>query len=83
MSIQCQGHFWTLAKGHLYMIFKTGFSQKPLGHFNQFLSISFQVHDNEILFTLCGSHYQDMAAMHIYNSIVKTLQKSTSPEPVN
>ena len=33
MSIQGQGHFLTLAKCHLHMKIKTGFSQKPQGHF--------------------------------------------------
>ena len=35
---------------HLHMKIKTGFSQKPLGHFNQILHESFQVHVNEYLF---------------------------------
>ena len=33
MSIEGQGHFLTLAQGHLHMKIKTGFSQKPVGHF--------------------------------------------------
>ena len=33
MSIEGQGHFLTLAKGHLHLKIKTGFSQKWLGHF--------------------------------------------------
>ena len=33
MSIEGQGHFLTLAQGHLHMKNKTGFSQKPVGHF--------------------------------------------------
>ena len=28
-----QGHFLTLAQGHLHMKIKTCFSHKPLGHF--------------------------------------------------
>ena len=36
--------------GHLHMKIKTGFSQKPLGHFNQILRASFQVHGKENLF---------------------------------
>ena len=31
MSIEGQGHFLTLAQGHLHLKIKTGFSQKPLG----------------------------------------------------
>ena len=31
MSIEGQGHFLTLAHGHLHMKIKTGF--KPVGHF--------------------------------------------------
>ena len=33
MSIEGQGHFLTLAHGHLHMKIKTGFSQKPVGQF--------------------------------------------------
>ena len=33
MSIEGQGHFLTLAQGHLHLKIKTGFSQKWLGHF--------------------------------------------------
>ena len=32
-SIEGQGHFLTLAQGHIHMKIKTCFSQKPLGHF--------------------------------------------------
>ena len=34
-SIEGQGHFLTLAQGHLCMKIKTCFSQKPLGGFLQ------------------------------------------------
>ena len=44
-----QGHFFMLAQGHLHMEIKTCFSQKPLGHFNQILYVSFQVQGNENL----------------------------------
>ena len=33
VSIECQCHFLSLAQGHLHMKIKTGFSQKPVGHF--------------------------------------------------
>ena len=33
MSIQGQGHFLTLAQGHLHIKIKTCFSQKPLDQF--------------------------------------------------
>ena len=33
MSIEGQGHFLTLAQGHLHMKIKNGFSQKLVGHF--------------------------------------------------
>ena len=33
VSIEGQGHFLTLAQGHLHLKIKTGFSQIPLGHF--------------------------------------------------
>ena len=35
--------------GHLHMKIKTGFSQNPLGQFNQILLASFQVHGKENL----------------------------------
>ena len=41
VSIEGQCHFLTLAKGHLHMKIKTCFPQKPLGHFNQILYVSF------------------------------------------
>ena len=33
VSIKGQGHFLTLDRGHLHMKIKTGFSQKPMVHF--------------------------------------------------
>ena len=33
ISIEGQGHFLTLAQGHLHLKIKNGFSQMPLGHF--------------------------------------------------
>ena len=33
MIIKGQGHFLTLAKGHLHMKIKTCFSKKPVDHF--------------------------------------------------
>ena len=41
VSIEGQGHFLTLAQGHLHMKIITCFSQKPLGIFNQILYVSF------------------------------------------
>ena len=41
VSIEGQGYFLTLAQDHLHMKIKTGFSHKPLGHFNQILYVSF------------------------------------------
>ena len=37
VSIEGQGHFLTLAQGHLCVKIKTCFSQRPLGRFNQIL----------------------------------------------
>ena len=59
VSIYGKGHFFTLVQDHLHMIFKTFFSQTPLGHFNQILNVSFQVQGNENLLTWCWSHDQD------------------------
>ena len=36
-----QGHFLTLAQGHLHMKIKTCFSQKHLAVFNQILYVNF------------------------------------------
>ena len=33
IEIEGQGHFLTLAPGHLHMKIETCFSKKPLGHF--------------------------------------------------
>ena len=44
-----QGHFLTLAQGHLHLKNKTCFSQNALDHFNQILYVSFNVHGNENL----------------------------------
>ena len=43
MGIEGHGHLFTLAKGYLQMKIKTVFSQKPPGHLNQILYVSFQV----------------------------------------
>ena len=40
-------------QGNLHMNIKTGFAQEPLGHFNQILPASFQVHKNEKSFKRC------------------------------
>ena len=50
-TVSIQGHFLTLAQGHLHMKIKTCFSQKPLGHFSQILYASFSVHGNVNLLT--------------------------------
>ena len=39
--------FLNFAQGHLHMKIKTCSSKKPLGHFNQFLYVSFRVHENK------------------------------------
>ena len=54
------------------MKIKTRFSQKPLGHFNQILYVSFQVQRNENLLWDAG-HMTKMAVMPLYGK--KTLQK--------
>ena len=47
VSIEGQGHFLTLAQGHVFTKFQTGFSQ----NLNQTLYESFQVQGNENLMT--------------------------------
>ena len=47
MSVQGQGHFLTLAQGHLYIKIKTCFSKKPLHLFDQILYVSFMLQGNE------------------------------------
>ena len=76
MSIEGQGHFLTLAQGHLHMKIKTGFSKKPLW---QILYVSFQVQGNEKSLTRCWSHDKDGPHAHAH---VKTFQK-ISPETVD
>ena len=66
VSIEGQGHFLTLAQGHLCMKIKTRFSQKPLGHFNQILYVSFYVHGKENLLIWCWAHDQDGRHAHIW-----------------
>ena len=44
-----QGHFLTLAPGHLYMKVKTCFLRNYWAIFNQILYVSFQVQGNENL----------------------------------
>ena len=45
MSIQ--GHFLTLAQGHLHMKSDTSFLRNHWANFNQILYVSFKVHENE------------------------------------
>ena len=47
VSIEVQGHFLTLAQGHLHLKIKTGFSQKHLANQSQILYVSFQELGNE------------------------------------
>ena len=42
-----QGHFLTMAQGHLQMKIETCFSKKLVGYFNQILYVSFRVQGNE------------------------------------
>ena len=46
---RCRHLIELMAQGHLHMKLKTCFSQKPLGHFNQILYVSFRVNENENL----------------------------------
>ena len=63
MSIQGQGHFLTLAQGHLHMKIKACFSQKSLDL--QILYVNFKVQGNENMLIKCWSHDQ-MASTPIY-----------------
>ena len=49
ISIKGQGHFLSLAQGHLHMKIKSCISQITLGHFNQILCVSLYLHVNESL----------------------------------
>ena len=67
VSIEGQGHFLTLAQGHLHTKLKTCFSQKPLGQSKpNFIGKPFQVKGNENLSTWCCSHDQDGCHAHIW-----------------
>ena len=77
MSIEGQGHFFTLTQGRVKQTFKLDFLRNYCTDLNQILYKSFQVQGNENLMTWCWSH-DKMATAPIYG---KTLQKSSSPEP--
>ena len=47
MSIQVQGHFLTVAQGHLHIKVNSCFSPTPLDLFDQILYVSFKVQGNE------------------------------------
>ena len=51
--------------GHLYMKIKTGFSQNPLGHFNQMLQASFQ-HMYMKIHLYDANHMTKMADRHFH-----------------
>ena len=48
------------------MKLKTCPSQKPLGHFNQILYVSFKGQGNENLLTYDAGHISKLAAIHIH-----------------
>ena len=63
MGIEGQGNFLTLAQGHLHMKIKTGFSQKPVNHFETILYVSFKV---QLKFNdMIADHMTKMATMPI------------------
>ena len=65
-GMEGQGHFLTLGPGHLRMIIKTCFSEKPLGHFwpNFVCKLSgtmeWKIHEHD------AGHMIKMAATFIY-----------------
>ena len=80
MSFEGQGHFLTLAKGHLHMKIKTDFSQKPVGHFEPNFVCELlgtrKLRINDMMLVMCP-RWPPCPYM------VKTLQKSSFPEPLD
>ena len=72
VSIEGQGHFLTLAQGHVCMKIKTCFSHWAV--FNQILYVSFYGNKNSLMG--CWSHDQWWQPCQY---MVKTLSKSSSP----
>ena len=68
MSIQGQCHLLTLAKGHLHIIFKTQFSQKPLHQSKPNFTCAILSKGNQSLYkwSWSRSHDQDGRHAHIY-----------------
>ena len=64
-GMEGQGHFLTLAKGHLHMKIKTCFSKQLVGYFNQILYVSFRYKEMKIHEHDAG-HTTKMAAAPIY-----------------
>ena len=65
VSIEGQGHFLTLAQGHLHTNLKLAFLRNHLANQSQILHVSYQVQGNEIYWHDAG-HMTKMAAMPIY-----------------
>ena len=75
-----QGHFLTLAPGHLHMKIKNLFFLETTGPFlRKFCMLVFRYKEMKINEHDAG-HMTKMAAMPIYGKII---QKSSSPEPVD
>ena len=51
MSIEGQGHFLTLAQGHVHTKFQTEFFRNYCAVLNQILYESYRVHDDKMLVT--------------------------------
>ena len=80
MKLCEKGHFLTLAQGHLHMKIRTGFSQKPVGHFeSNFICKLLGPRKLKYNGMSDAGHFTKMAAMPVY---VKSLQNS-SPEPLD
>ena len=80
VSIEGQGHFLTLAQGHLYTKLKTFFSQKPLGQSKpNFIWKPSGTRKWKFIDMMLVTWPKWLPCLYM----VKTLQKSSSLEPVD
>ena len=83
MSIEGQGHFLTLAQGHLHLKIKTGFSQIPLGHFEPNLVCKLSNYREMKLCLHDNGHMTKMAAILIYGKDPLKLFFSDTGGPIS
>ena len=83
MSIEAQGHFLTVAQGHLHMKIKTGFSQIPLGHFEPNFVCKLSGTGKMKICQHDDGHMTKMAAMPIYEKLPSKIFFSETGVPIS